>query len=252
MEDTNIKVKSLYKALKLLDCFSEQNTLLGISEVSEKAALPKSTVHNIFSTFAVCGILVQDSKTGKYHLGPKIVQLSNSYFASSTSMKAVSSEMEKLSSIFNENVYYGTLFEDQVLYLEAVHGSTLSRSTSIIGATAPLHCTGIGKCILAWLSDPALIDRLCKKGLRKFTDNTITSRTLLEKELAEIREQGYAVDNMEHEYGVKCVAVPIFRSNGVLSGAISISCPSLRVEGKELAFAQTLYRAQQTLKSFIF
>ena len=165
MEENRVKVKSLYKALKLLDYFSDSHVLWGVSEVSEKEGLPKSTFHNIFSTFAVYGILSQDPSNGKYRLGPKIAQLSNYYFASSSSIKAIRSEMEKLASIVNENVYYGTIFEDHVLYLEAVYGATVSRPTSLIGATAPLHCTGIGKAILAWQQDngvsTALRNKVC-------------------------------------------------------------------------------------------
>lgn len=251
MDENRVKVKSLYKALKLLDYFTDSHTLWGISEVSELESLPKSTVHNIFSTFAVYGILSQDPSSGKYRLGPKIAQLSNYYFASSSSIKAIRSEMEKLASIVNENVYYGTIFEDHVLYLEAVYGTTVSRPTSLIGATAPLHCTGIGKAILAWQRDYAVVDRITQQGLHRFTDTTITTREALLNELDQIQQQGFSSDNMEHELGVKCIAVPIFNTSNTLVGAMSISCPSLRMEGKEEEFARCLTRAQQTLRSLI-
>ncbi len=250
MDETKIKVKSLYKALHLLDYFAEKHTSLSVSAVAEQENLPKSTVHNIFSTFAAYGLLSRDDNNGHYELGPKIAYLSNIYFSTNSSFSLIHAEIERVSSIANENVYFGTLFENQVLYLDAMYASSMNRTSTIIGVVAPLYCTGVGKSLLAW-SDPSVLDNIFSAPVTKFTENTITDRKVLETELEQIHAQGYSVDNMEHEYGVKCVAVPIFRSDNSLFGAISISCPSLRMENKQAEFAALLQSAQQNLLSFL-
>ena len=98
---------------------------------------------------------------------------------------------------------------------------------SVLGMTAPLVCTGIGKAILAYMPEEQ-IDELLSKPIEKFTDNTITDPDKLREELKKIRNNGYSVDNMEHEYGVKCVAVPVLNHLGQVQGAVSITGPSLR------------------------
>lgn len=250
MDEPKIKVKSLYKALRLLDCFTEQDTAFGVSAIAEREDLPKSTVHNIFSTFAAYGLLSQDDTNGHYRLGPKVAYLSNIYFSTNSAFVFLRTEMERVSSIANENVYYGTLFENQVLYLEAVYASSINRTSNVVGITAPLYCTGIGKNLLAW-SKPEIIDDLYANPVTKFTDNTITDKSALKAELKQIREQGFAIDNMEHEYGVKCVSVPIFKADNTLAGAMSITCPSLRMEGKYAEFAKLLHDAQKNLRPYL-
>ena len=250
MDEPKVKVKSLDKALRLLNCFTEQNTEVGVSAIAEQENLPKSTVHNIFSTFAAYGLLTQDASNGHYRLGPKVAYLSNIYFSTNSSFEFLRTEMGRVSSVANENVYYGTLFENQVLYLEAVYTSSMNRTSGVVGITAPLYCTGIGKSILAW-SDPKIVDEIYANPVAKYTDNTITEKSNLKAELKQIREQGFAIDNMEHEYGVQCVSVPIFKADNTLTGAMSITCPSLRMAGKYSAFAGLLLEAQKNLRLYL-
>ena len=134
--------------------------------------------------------------------------------------------------------------------MEAVSPSSMNRTSSVIGVTAPLYCTGIGKSILAW-SDPAIIDSVFSNPVTKYTENTITDKQALLRELQTSRETGFTIDNMEHEYGVKCVAVPIFRLDNTLAGAMSITCPSLRMEGKYDLFSNLLKEAQKSLRTYV-
>ena len=97
MQDNKVKVKSLYKALKLLDYFSAKQSTLGVSEIAEKECLPKSTVSNIFSTFCAYGLLEQVPESGKFKLGPKLAKLSNIYFSTNSSSKVLKAQMEEVS-----------------------------------------------------------------------------------------------------------------------------------------------------------
>lgn len=220
------KVKSLLKAMTLLDMFTVPPHEYGVSELARKFNYPKSTVHNIFSTLQMCGLLKYDETTQKYRLGNMAAELGNSFRKTNSMLSIMHPHLTQLSAEISETVYLGTVSDDMVLYLDVAHSPYTARG-DILGLTAPLHCTGIGKALLSCLDDEA-IDRILSKPLQAFTPDTITSAEELRKEIATIRRNGYSVDNMEHEFGVKCVAVPLLSETGQLKGAISISGPSLR------------------------
>ncbi|MGA9191582.1 MAG: IclR family transcriptional regulator, partial [Anaerolineales bacterium] len=101
--------------------------------------------------------------------------------------------------------------------------------SSRVGDRNPAHCTGVGKALLAYLTDEELADRYPERRLAKFTDQTITDPEELKEALSLVRDRGYAIDQEEHELGVKCVAVPIFNHKG-LAAAISVSGPVHRID----------------------
>lgn len=233
------KVKSLLKAMNLLEMFTLPPYEYGISDLARKFNLPKSTVHNIFSTLQMCGLLKYDETTQRYRLGNLAAELGNAFRKTNSMLSIMRPYLTQLSSQISETVFLGTVSDDMVLYLDAANPPHTIRG-DILGLTAPLHCTGIGKALLSHMDDEA-VARVLSKPLPAFTPDTITTARELENEIAVIRKNGYAVDNMEHEFGVKCVAVPLLSETGKLKGAISISGPSLRFpEDTVLRYAQLL------------
>lgn len=225
----DIKVKSLVKAVKVLECFSSNKPSLGISEISEMTGYNKATVYNIASTFTALGYLTQDQTTQRYHLGLKFLHFSyiiNSNITLSTVMEPY---LQKIADVTQETVFLGIPYEDKVLYLDTRTPNNQFRRP-ILGEKASMYCTGLGKCLLAFTAPdkrPFLPD-----NLPAFTVNTITTKTKLSEELEKIKERGYAIDNMEHEFGISCVAVPLFGQSHEIIGAISVSGPSLRFDEK--------------------
>lgn len=219
-------MKSLLKAMTLLEMFTQPPHEYGVSELARKFNYPKSTVHNIFSTLQMCGLLKYDEATQKYRLGNMAAELGNSFRKTNSMLSIMRPILTQLAAEISETVYLGTLSDDMVLYLDVANSPFNARS-DILGLTAPLHCTGIGKALLSSMDHDA-VERVLSKPMAAFTPDTITTADELRKELAVIRKNGYAVDNMEHEFGVKCVAVPLLSETGQLKGAISISGPSLR------------------------
>ena len=220
------KVKSLSKAMNLLDIFTMPPYAYGVSEVARRFNYPKTSVHNIFSTLALYGLLKYDATTQKYLLGYKAAELGHSFRKSNSMLSIMKPYLTQLSADLKETVYLGTLSDDMVLYLDVAY-SPFSAGGDVIGHKAPLHCTGIGKALLAYM-DTESINRILSKPLQAFTPDTKTSPQELLDEISFIRENGYSIDNMEHEFGVKCVAVPLFSEEEQTKGAISISGPSLR------------------------
>ncbi|GAA3407685.1 IclR family transcriptional regulator [Paenibacillus hodogayensis] len=235
-----IKVKSLYKALRILDCFTVDNPERGITELSEQLGLYKSNVHNIVDTFVKAGYLEQNAENEKYRLGFKVLELGNVISANMNIRKMTLPYMQEMADFANETVYLGMPNDTEVIYLESCSPKNKLSTRSMLGVKAPLYCTGIGKAMLAFL--PAeTVESICAKGLRKYTDQTIAEREALLAELKAIRARGYSIDNMEHEYGIKCVGMPILNKKRQVVAGISVSGPSLRFEDNTIgAYASKL------------
>lgn len=224
-----IKVKSLYKALRILDRFSVNSPELGITELSEQLGLYKSNVHNIVDTFVKMGYLEQNPENEKYRLGFKILELSHVISSSISIRKVILPYMQELSSSTNETVYLGMPNDSEVIYLESSSPKNQLSTRSMLGVKAPLYCTGIGKAMLAYLPDE-ILNGIIAKGLKKYTDHTISDDDTLREEMAAIRSRGYSIDNMEHEYGIKCIGMPVLNKKKQVVAAISLSGPSLRFD----------------------
>lgn len=227
------KVKSLYKALKLLEYFDAEHAERGITEIAELSGYLKSTVHNIMQTFEQYGFVRKSSLSGKYRLGAKILELSHVYYLSNDMIKVIKGFMKEISSTTGETVYLATMSDREVVYVEAEYPANAMRTSQALGFKAPLYCTGVGKAILALLPKEE-IETILTGELKRFTPNTIIDKQELLRELETIFERGYAIDNMEHEYGIKCVAVPIRSRNEELRFSLSITSPSLRMTDENI------------------
>lgn len=130
----------------------------------------------------------------------------------------------------NETVHLGVLEDGEVLYLAKEESSQTIRMISYVGRRAPLHCTSLGKMLLAYLSTEERNRILGEKVLPRLTKNTLTDKKELEKELDKVREQGFALDREENEKDVRCVAAPIRNYQGEVIAALSISSPIFRID----------------------
>lgn len=230
--ETNEKtpgVKSLARALRVLECFSLEQPELGVSEIARMLDMQKSTVFNILSTFQQSGYVMKNPQTNKYYLGFKTLHLSYIVNQHLGLREIMLPALTKIAEASHEVCYFGILNNDEVLYIEGVYPSTQQATRNILGERAPLFCTGLGKAMLAFLP-PEKIDRITADKLKAYTGHTLSDRMALLNNLAEIRTNGYSVDNMEHEFGVRCVAVPLFGANGAVMGAVSVSGPSPRFD----------------------
>lgn len=221
------KVKSLYKAIQVLFFFTEADRELGVTELAEKSGLLKSTVHNILSTYEECGIVKRNPNTNKYHLGVRVLELSNHFYSNNDIREIMHPYMTQIADEEEECVYLAVIHGTEVIYVNAAFPSASTGGRNMTGVTAPTYCTGIGKAALAYEAE-TVIDQVIEEGLFSFTQNTITDGEQLKSELALIRQRGYSIDNMEHEYGVKCVAAPIRNREGKVVAAYSITGPSPR------------------------
>ena len=219
--------KSLVKALQIIDCLSGERDDYGISEISNELSLNKSNVHDIMTTFEHFGYVKKDPKTRRYSLSYRFLEIANKVSGKFSYQVKVREVLNKISSEIGEVVYFGIPNGDRVMYIEGAFPKQSLATKPVTGMTAPLVCTGIGKALLSQYSEDDL-SQIINKPLVQYTDNTITDPNLLREEIKRIRMRGYSIDNMEHEFGVKCVAVPVLDAERHLIGALSITGPSLR------------------------
>lgn len=230
-----IKVKSLYKAMKLLELFTIHHPERGVKELAELSGMLKSSVHNILVTFQACDIVEKNPATGKYRLGKKILEL-NSVLANNDDIRKIAKPiMDRVAEECRELILFAYPAGTDVIYAESSCPRDMRLTRSISGVKAEMHCTSIGKAMLAFMGAEAF-QRVVEKGLKSYTPYTLTRADALASDLEATRGRGYAIDNMEHEYGIRCVGVPIHAKSGEVVAALSISGPSLRIMDEKLAF----------------
>lgn len=236
-EDENpgikIKMKSLQKALEVLNCFIEKQPL-GVTEIGGMLGLYKSNVHNILSTFEAMGYLTQDKETGKYWLGGNLFALCHAMGDRFTVSSLALPYMQAIVDQLHEVVYLTVPYGDEVVYLDAVYPAGRMRPiSSLLGIKAKMYCTAAGKAMLSRMTEEVM-EGYIGRELIPFTPNTIVDREALRREIALTRERGYAYDDMELEVGLSCVGVPLVNRKGRLEGAISVSGPSLRLKREKV------------------
>ena len=226
----NYPIKVLNKSLSVLELLLQKGSAMNMTEISERLKIYPSTVHRILDTLKHWGYVEQDSHTQKYRLGLKVLELGMAKLHQMDLVREASPYLKELVNQCNETVHLGVLEEGEVLYLAKEESSQTIRMISYVGKRAFLHCTALGKILLAYMSEEEREKILEDRELPRLTENTITDKRELEKELDKVREQGFALDREENEKDVRCVAAPIRNHQGKVIAAISISTPIFRID----------------------
>lgn len=223
-------IKVLNKSLSILEILLQKDSSMNMTELSEKLGFYPSTIHRILDTLKHWGYVEQNPHTQKYQLGLKALELGMAKLHQMDLVREATPCLKELVNQCNETVHLGALEGAEVLYLAKEESSQTIRMISYVGKRAPLHCTSLGKVLLAYLSAEERKKILGGKVLPRLTENTITDKRELEKELSRVREQGFAVDREENEKDVRCVAAPIRNYQGEVIAAVSVSSPVFRID----------------------
>ncbi|MCK4789111.1 MAG: IclR family transcriptional regulator [Desulfobacteraceae bacterium] len=221
-------VRSVLRAVRILELIGKAGSK-GVTEISRELKSPKSSVYQIISTLVDQHIIEKDSDSNLYHLGLKLFELGNLARFNLEISEVSNPYLRELNEKLDETVHLTILENGEILYINCFESTKRLRTHSAIGEKAPLHCTGVGKAMLAYLPVDEIEKIIQEKGLQKFTENTITNKAVLLKELKKIAQCGYAIDNMEHEDGVICFAAPIWNHEGKVIASISVAGPSQRI-----------------------
>ena len=210
-------------------------TLLGIkgrmtlSQLCRELKIPKSTAFSILETLEHEQAVAREEETGMYTLGIRLLELGQEAQQNFELRRVASPILQQLNREIDETVHLTVLDNDVVLYVDCYESSKRLRTYSVIGVRAPLYCTAVGKAILAFLDYDEQMRIINRMQFQQFTPNTITDRDALLRNLEEVRQRGYSVDDIEHEEGVRCVGAPIYNNKGRVCASLSISGPASRI-----------------------
>jgi DNA-binding IclR family transcriptional regulator len=221
-------VDAAAKALDLLSAFSFGEPRLSLAELATRTGIPRPTAFRLLTTLEQAGFVSKVS--GEYQLGIKCFVLGNVVAGTLDVRETARPHLEALRDLTGETVHLAVLDGWQVLYLERLQSPhPIGFMRSRVGAIVPAYCTGLGKTLLAFKAEDAVVDWLSTQSLKTMTPQTITQPRRLVKELRAIRERGYGLDEQEHEIGVRCIAAPIWNHAREVVGAISIAGPADRM-----------------------
>jgi DNA-binding IclR family transcriptional regulator len=222
-------VQSVERAIAILKSFSIERPDRGVGELSRELRLHKSTVSRLMQTLERGGLLVRVPETKRYRLGLDLIGLASQVVSCVDVREMARPLLRQLAEDCQESVNLVVLEGGQVVNLEQfVPPARQVKNIGQVGRRMCAHCTAAGKVMLAHLS-PARLDRVLAGELMRFTVNTITDPDQLRQELAQIREQGYAVAREELEDGLNAVAAPIYDHTGQAVAAATIAGPAYRV-----------------------
>ncbi len=221
-------VQSVERAVKILEELALEKEGLGVTELSHRVDMHKSTVHRLLTTLLNLGYVEQNTVTEKYRLGMKLLFLGGAILERMDIRHEARGLLEELSEIVNEAVHLVVPDGFRAIYIDKLDSNRTIRMYSQVGRIAPLHASAVGKVILAF-SDENFVDKVIKRGLQKNTSKTITEPKKLLAHLKNVREQGYAIDDEENEEGIRCIGAPVFDYTEEVIGAISVSGPTVTV-----------------------
>jgi IclR family KDG regulon transcriptional repressor len=248
--------KAVVKTMKILECLSRERSL-GVTELANRVneddgnlRMHKSTVYRFLNSLKELGFVRQDPETEQYSMTLKLYEIGTAVMDRLDLWREAQPIVQQVAKATRETVHLASLEGDNLVYVSKLESSQTLRvsMTSRVGKSAPTYCTGLGKTLLAHLTPGHVTKILAREKMIRFTERTITNRADLDRELETIRSRGYAIDNEEHEIGVRCVAAPVYDSAGGVIAAVSVSVPSVRLTEEDIPrYAETVMRAAREI-----
>jgi DNA-binding IclR family transcriptional regulator len=221
-QSSNSFVPSLERGLTILEILAKSRAGLSLSQVTRQLTLPKSSVHCLLRTFEHAGYVYKDTACGKYRVSLSICDLARQALQGISLRDQARQFLRRLSDLTGLTVHMAVLEQGSCVLIEKVTPPGVSRTATWIGKQLALHCTALGKTLLAYLPEADAEQLISDQGLIRYNDNTICSIRQLKQELQLIRLRGYALDDEEEEIGVRCLGAPIFNNNHDAIAALSV------------------------------
>ena len=222
-------VPSIDRALSVLQCLGNSKRGFSISEIGRRLKIPKSSTHLILTTLERRGFLQKNTQTGRYHFGLQLVSLSRSALENLDLREEARPFLRSLMQESGLTVHMAVLERDEAVIIEKIEAPGFARLASWIGRRLDVNCSGVGKVLIAFLPNDELDCLLRTKDFARHNSRTIISKSALRRELALVRQSGYALDNEEDEPGVCCIGAPVFDENGKVLAAISVAGSTCQV-----------------------
>lgn len=235
-------ITALQRGLDLLKVFAGAENGLSPSAVAKLSHLPVSTVHRFLMNLQASGFLSSDN-TGVYHLGIACITLGHAARGKLDVRRTSLPYLQELNRQTRETVHLTVRNALSAVYVEKLDSLEPLRIHSRIGASVPLHCTAVGKILLAYLPAAEQAAVLNELVLRRFTENTVSNLQELQTQLSRVRRDGFACDLEEHESHIRCVAAPIWDHTGAVNASLSITGPAVRMAAARIRQIASLISA---------
>jgi DNA-binding IclR family transcriptional regulator len=224
--------KALVKGLALVELVAAAPEPVRLTDLVDAGALPRSTTLRLLAALVEAGVL-ETRPDRCYSLGPQLAVWGQLYLERLDVAQKAGDLMRGVADAARETCFLGVREHRQVLYVACADGPQAVRPVARVGSRNPLHCTGIGKALLAF-APPELAAEYAEGDLEGRTERTITEPAALLEELERTRERGWAIDDVENEEGVRCIAAPIRDHLGAVVAAMSVAAPAYRFALEDL------------------
>ena len=221
-------IQSLDRALDVLDLLA-RNTGLTLTELAERLDQSTATMHRVLATLEARQIVEVSPQNQEWYIGATAFKLGSAFLRRSDVVERSRPAMHDLMQATGETSNLGIERNGNVMFVSQVETFETIRAFFPPGTPSPMHASGIGKALLGTFSDTRMYRFLHDHSLEQFTGNTIVSPETLKGDLDKTRARGWAFDNEEKAYGMRCVAAPIIDIHGEAVAGISVSGPVSRM-----------------------
>lgn len=227
-EENKASIQVIDRMMQLIDRLAASGAPASLKSLAEECGLHPSTAHRILGVMVRCGF-ADRAEGGTYRLGMRFLELGNVVRSRINVRDMALPFMRELAHATGETVNLSVRQGDEIMYVErTAENRSMMRVVQMVGARAPLHITAAGKLFLCRDEPEAVRAYAARTGLRTYTHNSLTGIGALTRELAQVRQQGFALDQEEAEVGVRCIAAAITDDSGAMIAALSVSAPADR------------------------
>ncbi len=223
------QVQSLARALAILEALAAEEAGLTLTDLAQTVGLAPSTVHRLLTTLQGARFVRFDLERGAWTVGVQAFVVGNAFVRSRDVIALARLPMRHLMEESGETVNLAVEDQGEAVYLAQVECRQMMRAIAKPGGRVPLHCSGVGKALLAALPEAEVGKILQRRGLPRATEKTLDSPLRLRGELERIRGRGYAFDDEENAVGLRCVAAVIRDEYGHPLAGLSLSGPMARI-----------------------
>ena len=240
-------IRAVERALDVLMCFTSQTPELTMTQISEMVGINKSTVHRLLATLEGKRFVERDTETGIYRLGIRLVQMAFLTMEHNDLRRLAAPFLHSLCDQYHENVNLSVLDDTDVVYVDVIESSQRVKLAASPGQRLPAFCTASGKAILAFVPEEN-VKSILKRGMARYTQNTILSQKAFFESIQEARERGFALSEQEFEEGINAIAAPIFNSKSKPIASVSIAGPAYRLtRGRMIEIGSDLVAAANNI-----
>jgi DNA-binding IclR family transcriptional regulator len=248
-------VPSVERTLAILESLSEVNTGLTLPELSRRLRLPKSSTHCLLLTLQRRGYLIRNERTHRYMLALKLFSLANVALGGIQLREQALPFLHALMQRCRMTVHMAVLEHDEAVIIEKVEPPPgVHRIPTWVGKRLDLHCSGVGKALIAYLPEERLLSLVDEHRLARYNDNTLTSFRRLKQELEETRRRGYSIEDEEGELGTRCIGAPVLAGPEEAIAAISVAGTTVEIQPETIPqtgdlVKQTAFHIAETISS---